>query len=411
MSSALRLRDAGYPVVVLEAADVAGGRAHAVESAGGVLDAGGTFIAAQHRRVRSLAARLQVELTSSRLERSPARWLAPSGDRVGFLPPGMGPVLRAGQRLAGIAREVPSERPWEARTAERLDAESVASFLDANGVVGGSDAAWLRAQLEALGTVPLGRLSLLQLVWWVARPGGVLPALRDTRALVGAQGTSQLTTRLAREVASALRLSSPVSAVTTEGPGRVTVTAEGEQIEAVSVIVAVPQPVLDRIRFEPRLRPEHQEAVESLQFGAASKVVATTSAPAARWRTVFGGRHLKTAWRIGSVLAGVAPHLTSAVPSEQDLVDELAEAFDLSPAQLIDPKVIDWETQPHVEGTYIAYAPGQLTRHAPALAHGVAPIWFAGAERSSWPDSMEGAVESGARAAHLVIEHLERTDT
>ncbi|MGH3262480.1 MAG: FAD-dependent oxidoreductase [Trebonia sp.] len=36
-----------------------------------------------------------------------------------------------------------------------------------------------------------------------------------------------------------------------------------------------------------------------------------------------------------------------------------------------------------------------------ALPHGM--IEFAGVERSSWPDNMEGAIRSGERAARAVL--------
>ena len=292
--------------------------------------------------------------------------------------------------------------------AKQLDACSVAAFLDEHGVADGSDAVWLRAQLEALAAVPLDQLSFLQLAWWLSRPGGVVRALRDTRAFVVAEGTYRLVERLHLELGEAVRLRCPVSAVSTsENEGPVIVSSGGEQVEANAAVVAVPLPVLGDIAFEPALRPDHQRAVAELRFGGASKVVAHASARPGRWRTVFGGRYLKTAWRIGSTLAGEAPHASDGVPSDQELTEELAAAFELTPTQLADSEVVNWTTQPHVRGTYIAYAPGQLTAHGPALDHGEAPVWFAASERSSWPDSMEGAVESGEHVARLVGDHLD----
>ncbi|TDC88545.1 hypothetical protein E1285_18105 [Actinomadura sp. 7K507] len=42
---------------------------------------------------------------------------------------------------------------------------------------------------------------------------------------------------------------------------------------------------------------------------------------------------------------------------------------------------------------------GQLTRYGAALRDPHGPLVFAAAERSSWPNSMEGALESGRTAA------------
>lgn len=402
LTAAVRLGDAGHDVTVLEASDRIGGRVRPTYLDGRRVDGGGTFIAAQHRRIRRLASRLGVELVRPRLELAPSRWLTAATDRRGYVPPEIGRIVRVGWRSRGLVRSVPPERPWTATRAEELDGESVASFLDRHHV----DAQWLRAQLEALGTVPLDELSLLQLVWWLARPGGVLPAVRGTRSYVGADGTSALIAGLRDELDGVVRLSCPVSAVTVESGGRVVVTGGGEDFEGAAAIVAVPLPVLPRIEFDPALRPAHRRALGSVRFGAASKVVATTSVRGPRWRSVFGGQHIKSAWRIGDVLAGIAPHLQDDPPAARELTDGLAAAFEIPPHALDAVEVIDWADQPYVGGTYVGYRPGQLTEHAPSLDHGTGPVWFASAERSTWPDSMEGAVESGERVARLVMSQI-----
>ncbi|HWC12111.1 MAG TPA: FAD-dependent oxidoreductase [Acidimicrobiales bacterium] len=374
----------------------------------GPLDCGGTFIAAQHRRIRALASQLGVDLMRTRLESAPVRWRMQHLDRHGRIPPGLRTLVRVSWRLSRTARSVPGVRPWEAPLATELDASSVASFLDDNGVVEGSDAVWIRGQLEALAAVPLVRLSMLQLAWWLSRPGGLVRALRDTRAYIVSEGSYRLAERLHQELGGAVRRGCPVSAVAAYGKTEpVVVTSGGEQVEAVAAVVAVPLPAIGHIRFEAPLRPEHQRAVEQLRFGGAAKIVARALARPARWRTVFGGRHLKTAWRIGPMLAGEAPDLGDGVPSDGELSEELASAFELAPTQLGDLEVVNWTMQPHVRGTYIAYAPGQLTELGPALDHGQGPVWFAASERSSWPDSMEGAVESGEHVAQLVLDHLD----
>lgn len=117
LTAALRLLDAGRDVTVLEASGTVGGRARPATLNGRSVDVGGTFIAAQHRRMRRLAARLGVELTRPRLERAPARWLAGDRDERGFLPPGVAGLLRAGWRLSRTVRAVPGASPWQAMTA------------------------------------------------------------------------------------------------------------------------------------------------------------------------------------------------------------------------------------------------------------------------------------------------------
>lgn len=394
-------------MIVLEAQEQVGGRVQGARSGGKGIDTGGALIANQHERIRRLAAELDVPLVKAGLAHGRVRWRSPEYDRVGYLPPGLPRLMSVGRTIARAAREVPTSQPWSTPVAATLDQRSVDDLFAEQPVVG-TPAEWVRAQIEGLATVPLGELSLLQLAWWVSRAGGVFPALRGTLALVGADGTYRLVEALHRELDSVVRTGSPVSAVTAHGDDHVTVSSSTGEVEARAVVMAVPAPALRDIKFTPPLKARHGEAVRQTRFGAAAKVVALATMTPSRWRAVVGGEHLKVAWRIGDRLAGMAPHLTDVPPPDHVLVEELAEAFDLTPHQLVDPQIVDWAAQPWIGGTYVAYAPGQLTRHAPALGPGVAPLWFAAAERSSWPNSMEGAVESGEATAQRVARRLAR---
>jgi monoamine oxidase len=66
--------------------------------------------------------------------------------------------------------------------------------------------------------------------------------------------------------------------------------------------------------------------------------------------------------------------------------------------------VFRWADEQHIPGCDAAFAPGEVCRYGSALARPHGRLHFAGAERSSWPNNMEGALESGERAAREVIE-------
>ena len=55
----------------------------------------------------------------------------------------------------------------------------------------------------------------------------------------------------------------------------------------------------------------------------------------------------------------------------------------------------------------MAFAPGQLTRHGPALRASHGRVHFAGADRSVWPGTMEGAVADGERVAARLLDELD----
>lgn len=66
----------------------------------------------------------------------------------------------------------------------------------------------------------------------------------------------------------------------------------------------------------------------------------------------------------------------------------------------------DWTETTASGGSYIVFAPGQLARFGPQLRRPHGRVFFAGAERSSWPNSMEGALESGEEVAQTVLAYL-----
>jgi len=71
----------------------------------------------------------------------------------------------------------------------------------------------------------------------------------------------------------------------------------------------------------------------------------------------------------------------------------------VGPHELRDPEILRWSERAYIPGGDLGFRPGQLTSLAPLLVGSHGRVAFAGAERSSWPNNMEGAVMSGQRVA------------
>ena len=121
----------------------------------------------------------------------------------------------------------------------------------------------------------------------------------------------------------------------------------------------------------------------------------------------MGGSPLSIGWRTGRSLAGIAYGEHAGRP-EDELFADLAGAFGIAPTMVGAAEAADWKRERFVGGTYVAFGPGQLARHGPHLRCPHGAVHFPGAERSSWPNPMEGAVESGMEAACRVLEELRR---
>lgn len=129
---------------------------------------------------------------------------------------------------------------------------------------------------------------------------------------------------------------------------------------------------------------------------------------------VIGGKPVGAAWRYGRQIIGfVAPWETDA--QDRAILSDFAACFDLDAGQLLEPVMLRWSERSFIPGADLGFRPGQITELAPGLNEPHLSVMFAGAERSGWPNSMEGAVQSGIRAAQrtqatLAADSLQRTE-
>jgi monoamine oxidase len=65
--------------------------------------------------------------------------------------------------------------------------------------------------------------------------------------------------------------------------------------------------------------------------------------------------------------------------------------------------VRQWALEPWSRGAFAIFRPGQMTAMAPVIAAPEGRVHFAGEHTSTWTGWMEGALESGERAAREVM--------
>ena len=67
----------------------------------------------------------------------------------------------------------------------------------------------------------------------------------------------------------------------------------------------------------------------------------------------------------------------------------------------------DWNRDPYAKGTWTMYRPGWLTADLPELQRPEGSVYFAGSDiADGWRGFIDGAIESGARAATQVAARL-----
>jgi monoamine oxidase len=426
---------AGHEVVVLEARDRVGGRLLNAElPGGGPIEVGGQWVGPGQDRVAALLAELGLATFPTHVR---GRHVAELGGRrltyTGRIPR-TNPLVLAdigqGQlRLDRAARAVPPDRPWQARQAARLDGQTFDAWLRRRVRTAGGRA-FLRLVTQAVFAAEPEELSALWVCSYLAAAGG-LDALIDTEG--GAQqdrivgGSQRIALALAEALGERVRPGAPVTDVEWDAGG-VLLRAAGGTLRAARAVVAVPPPLAARIRFHPGLPADRDQLVQRMPMGRVIKVNVVYDEPF--WRAAgFSGQANSDRRPLGTVFDNTPPDGTPGVlvgflegrhadaASRLDPADrrravlaDLAGYFGPAAGRPVAVIERDWAAEEFTRGCYGAFTgPLTLTRFGPALRAPVGPLHWAGTETATrWTGYIDGAVESGQRAAAEVAAALRR---
>ena len=188
------------------------------------------------------------------------------------------------------------------------------------------------------------------------------------------------------------------------------------QLELDGIVVAIPVKILAEIEFNPPLPVPIKNAIASVSMGTAAKItVATRERPTLRayhdvktpyWCWTGKGGDGKVRKVVTAFCGSDRPREKLATYSNQPAVwfEELKSANpDLDFEG--NPVMVDWSQDKWARGCYSAFS-NQATDDIPHLTKSVGSIFFAGEHTAFRSATMDGAIESGLRAANQVREEL-----
>ena len=435
--TARELVAAGRDVVVLEARDRVGGRVRNGHLADGtIVEVGGQWIGPTQLRMQRLTAALGLETFPTYDDGDKVLQFGDRSARYRGTIPRVSPLVLAdvGQaqlRLDRLARQVPLEAPWSAARSESWDGQTFETWILRNTRTA-SARNLLRLYASAVFATEARDLSLLHTLFYT-HSGGGFDLLGGTAG--GAQqdryvgGSELVPSGLAAALGARVRLGEPVAAIE-QAIGGVTVTGRSARVGARRVVVAIPPTLAGRIAYDPALPGARDQLTQRVPMGSVIKC--HVAYPEPFWRdddlsgqatgdrgpvkVVFDnspppGADGRT--RPGVLLAFLEGNdarflgRTPAAERRAAVVGALERFFGprAGAANVVDYVELDWAEEEWSRGCYGAhFAPGVWTAYGPLLRRPVGRIHWAGTETATvWSGYMDGAVQSGERAAAEVL--------
>jgi monoamine oxidase len=433
LTAARELTEAGSSVAVLEARDRVGGRMlnHAIGD-GKVVEVGGQWIGPTQDRMYALARAAGVETFATHTAgqnliefKGKLRRYSGTIPRLGI--PVLLDVGMAQRKLGRMARFVAADAPWKSVHADHWDGQTLSSWLDRNVRTSGARELLRIATSVAWGAQP-EEMSLLHVLFYISSAGS-FDAIFDTES--GAQqdrfvgGSQRVALWLAEQLGDRLHLSAPVRRIE-QGNGEVRVSADGVELSAQRAIVAVAPNLAGRIAYDPPLPANRDQLTQQMPQGAIIKCQAIYDKPF--WRGAdLSGEALSDRGPITTVFDNSPPDglpgvlvgfaggrvarelgAVSAQERREAAIDCFVRLFGddaANPTRYIE---MDWTKEEWSRGGPVChFPPGGWTAFGPALREPVGRIHWAGTETATvWSGFMDGAVQSGERAAREVLDEI-----
>jgi monoamine oxidase len=431
LSAARALADAGARVLVLEARDRVGGRTLGQRIGGATLDLGGQWLGANQPRLAALARELGVETFPTY---STGRKLLYLDGRVSSYPgtipdlpvPSLLALHLAQRRLDALSARMPLD-PLAAPDAAALDAVSVEHLVRRILPVRDVREVFDAAFRVVFGAEP-AELSVLYFLSYLRAGGGFMKLVEieggaQERRFVGS--AQALSLGLAARLGERVILNAPVRRVEQTGE-RVRVQADRLEVRARYVVVCVPPALASRIEFRPLLPPRRDSLFSRFPMGATVKCIAVYDRPFWREAGLSGeavantgplsvvfdnGSHDGAVHSLLGFVVGAAARGWAERPPEERreaVLGTLERMFGAEARTPVDYVEQDWCVEPWTRGCPVGVlGTGALSAFGRSLREPVGRIHWAGTETASeWTGYMEGALESGERAAREVAAAL-----
>jgi monoamine oxidase len=422
----------GKTCVVVEARDRVGGRTLSQPLGHDTIDLGGQWIGPTQDRLAALASELGVAtFPQYHTGRKLLSWGGKLAGYAGDLPRlsvlAQLELLRTDWRWKRFVKQIPPEAPWRAARALEWDGMTLETWKRRHLRSAGARL-FVDVVTRAVLTSEPRDVSFLFFLSYL-RWGHGLESLISIKG--GAQqgrfigGAQQLSVRLAEQLSPRVILSAPVRSIEQDAQG-VVVRTDASVYRARYAIVAVPPLLAGRIHYSAALPARRDQLTARMPMGSVIKYVATYERPF--WREAgFSGEAVSDTGITVTTFDdtshdGRQPALVTFSDARaardwsdrspdirrQAVLDEFVRFFGPQAARPLAFAEKNWNDDPWSRGCYVGVAgPGTLTTFGEALREPCGRIHWSGTETATeWMGYLDGAIQSGQRAAEEVATRL-----
>ncbi|XP_071957268.1 amine oxidase [flavin-containing]-like isoform X2 [Antedon mediterranea] len=434
------LEENGFNVVVLEATRCVGGRTYTIQDSncGDYVDLGGSYVGPTQDRILRVARQFGIK-NYKIIEDAKLVWVQkgkfyPYIPAEGYYPRFWNPFVwldinNIGRQWDFIGSTIPSSAPWECPNAEELDKMTMQQWIDEN--------TWTKTgnrfcthMISQILTAEPHEMSVLFFMWYIKQCDGFLRTFSaenggQERKFIG--GSQQISLRLQDKLGKdKVILNSVVITIEQNDDEAVVKTLGGEIYKSRYVVMAIPPGMIQRINFMPPLPPLRNQLIARAPMGSVLKCIVYYKTQFWRKKGFCGSTwsidpEFPIKWSFDDTKPdGTAPALITFITANKarefcaltkdqrinKICQYFAKAFDSSealyPVYYVEK---NWMEEPYVGGCYTTvFHPGTLYRYGRELRKPVGCIHFGGTETASkWAGYMDGAVESGERAAREIL--------
>jgi monoamine oxidase len=442
LNAAMLLEETGASVTVVEGRNRVGGRLFSARNVEGNPEWGGDSVLGGYGRMQDTAARVGIKLVDhqSRRDLTPEAHEDPTNTELALrgklIPKGDWPTHPLNVMPDGAKKRFPGRGYYQAIIGEHNPLEAFEDWLDPESAQydtsiyeffkarGWSDEA---IDLNYNTNVQYGTSAhdISALMWFYTQAWFKLQSDIDKVAFKAPGGNQSIPEAMAASLKGDIHLGKEVVGIRSEKGHAEVHCKDGSIYKAKRVICSMPIPTMRWLKFDPLLPALKAKAIQTVPVQKVTKVIMVPTAPfwdedgysPAMWTDSDCGevralREGNDAKRITCLMAWGRGYLADRLDTlgEEGAMQRVLDAYtEIRPAakgKLELAGIKSWQTDHFTAGDWAVFAPGQVTESVKALFDPADRIHFCGEHTATSNRGMEGAMESGERAAFEALDAI-----